>query len=69
MGGSDTNSTTYGAEDTVYAVITANKSSVAEGEVVTYTSKLVDYKGNEVKVSNPTDVTINFLVQQQIQLI
>ncbi len=31
VGGSDTNSTTYGAEDTVYAVITANKSSVAEG--------------------------------------
>ena len=60
VGGSDTNSTTYGAEDTVYAVITANKSSVAEGEVVTYTVKLVDYKGNEVKVSNPTDVTIKF---------
>ncbi|MGJ0314897.1 hypothetical protein [Aliarcobacter cryaerophilus] len=60
VGGSDTNSITYGAEDTVYAVITANKSSVAEGEVVTYTVKLVDYKGNEVKVSNPTDVTIKF---------
>lgn len=59
-GGTDTNSTTYGAEDTVYAIITADKSSVNEGEIVTYTVKLVDYKGNEVKVSNPTDVTIKF---------
>ncbi|MFX4230727.1 Ig-like domain-containing protein, partial [Aliarcobacter butzleri] len=53
--------TVYGKEDTVYAVITADKSSVVEGNKVTYTVKLVAGEGTTpVKVSSDTNVTIKF---------
>ncbi|MDN5107788.1 Ig-like domain-containing protein [Aliarcobacter butzleri] len=53
--------TVYGKEDTVYAVITADKSSVVEGNKVTYTVKLVAGDGTTpVKVSSDTNVTIKF---------
>ena len=46
-GGEDTDGNTYGAEDTVYAIITG-ETTVNEGGVVTYTVKLVDKDGNTV---------------------
>ncbi|MFY4789929.1 Ig-like domain-containing protein, partial [Aliarcobacter butzleri] len=52
--------TVYGKEDTVYAVITPNKTSVVEGGEVTYTVKLVDSTGKEVKVTSDTKVTVTF---------
>ena len=51
---------TYGQEDTVWAVIEADKTSVIEGNKVTYTVKLVDKNGNAVTVSSETNVTIKF---------
>ncbi|MCT7528383.1 hypothetical protein N5T79_04440 [Aliarcobacter cryaerophilus] len=51
---------TYGQEDTVWAVIEANPTSVIEGNKVTYTVKLVDKNGNAVTVSSETNVTIKF---------
>uniref|UniRef100_UPI00082526FC Ig-like domain-containing protein n=2 Tax=Aliarcobacter TaxID=2321111 RepID=UPI00082526FC len=58
IGGID--GTVYGKEDTVYAVITPNKTSVVEGGEVTYTVKLVDSTGKEVKVTSDTKVTVTF---------
>ncbi|MCG3669771.1 Ig-like domain-containing protein, partial [Aliarcobacter butzleri] len=52
--------TVYGKEDTVYAVITPNTTSVVEGGEVTYTVKLVDSTGKEVKVTSDTKVTVTF---------
>ncbi|MCT7610035.1 Ig-like domain-containing protein [Aliarcobacter butzleri] len=60
-GGEDIGGNTYGQEDTVYAVITADKSSVVEGNKVTYTVKLVAGDGTTpVTVSSDTNVTIKF---------
>ncbi len=66
--GEDVNSNTYGQEDTVWAVIEAVNSngnkidnpSVVEGNTVTYTVKLVDSTGKEVKVASDTKVTVTF---------
>uniref|UniRef100_UPI001868DA11 hypothetical protein n=1 Tax=Aliarcobacter butzleri TaxID=28197 RepID=UPI001868DA11 len=58
QGGAD--GTVYGKEDTVYAQIIANKNSVVEGGEVTYTVKLVDAAGKEVKVTSNTQVTVTF---------
>ncbi|WP_323590034.1 hypothetical protein, partial [Aliarcobacter butzleri] len=58
QGGAD--GTVYGKEDTVYAQIIANKNSVVEGGEVTYTVKLVDAAGKEVKVTSNTLVTVTF---------
>ncbi len=58
--GADTNKNTYGEEDTVWAVITADKTSVVEGNKVTYTVKLVDKNNNPVTVSSDTTVKIKF---------
>ncbi|MDK2065315.1 hypothetical protein PT447_10275, partial [Aliarcobacter butzleri] len=53
--------TVYGLEDTVWAVITSDKSSVIEGNTVTYTVKLVAGDGiTPVTVSSDTNVTIKF---------
>ncbi|MCR1815794.1 Ig-like domain-containing protein, partial [Aliarcobacter butzleri] len=52
--------TVYGKEDTVYAVITSSKTLVVEGGEVTYTVKLVDSTGKEVKVTSDTKVTVTF---------
>ena len=56
------NSTTpsYGKEDTVFAKITANNSSIVEGGTVTYTVKLVDKNGADVTVKNATAVTVTY---------
>lgn len=52
--------TTFTEEDTVYAIITGAKS-VNEGDTTTnYTVKLVDKDGNEVKVTQETDVTVTY---------
>ncbi len=58
-GGEDTNSNTYGAEDTVYAIITG-ETTVNEGGVVTYTVKLVDKDGNTVIPTKETTVTVTY---------
>ncbi|WP_198304790.1 Calx-beta domain-containing protein [Arcobacter vandammei] len=57
-GGAD--GTVYGQEDTVWAVIEADKTSVVEGNKVTYTVKLVDKDNKVVTVSSATDVKIKF---------
>lgn len=49
----------YGEEDSVYAIITGN-ITVNEGNTTTYTVKLVDKDGNEVKVTNATTVTVKY---------
>lgn len=59
-GGEDIGGNTYGQEDTVWAVITSDKSSVIEGNKVTYSVKLVDKDGKAVTVSSDTNVTIKF---------
>lgn len=59
-GGEDTNSNTYGAEDTVYAIITG-ETTVNEGGVVTYTVKLVDKDGNTVIPTKETTVTVTYI--------
>ena len=46
-GGEDTDGNTYGAEDTVYAIITG-ETTVNEGGEVTYTVELVDKDGNHL---------------------
>ncbi|MGJ0288569.1 hypothetical protein, partial [Aliarcobacter cryaerophilus] len=60
----DTNSSTYGEEDTVWAVIetinSTTSASVVEGNTVTYRVKFVDKGGNTVIVSQDTNVTIKF---------
>lgn len=58
-GGEDTNSNTYGAEDTVYAIITG-ETTVNEGGEVTYTVKLVDKDGNTVIPTKETTVTVTY---------
>ncbi|MCG3667739.1 hypothetical protein L5F24_06950 [Aliarcobacter butzleri] len=58
-GGEDTNSNTYGAEDTVYAIITG-ETTVNEGGEVTYTVKLVDKDGNTVIPTKETIVTVTY---------
>ena len=49
----------YGEEDSVYAIITG-ATTVNEGNTTTYTVKLVDKDGNEVKVTNATTVTVRY---------
>lgn len=58
-GGEDTDGNTYGAEDTVYAIITG-ETTVNEGGVVTYTVKLVDKDGNTVIPTKETTVTVTY---------
>ncbi|MFY4749512.1 Ig-like domain-containing protein [Aliarcobacter butzleri] len=58
-GGEDTNSNTYGVEDTIYAIITG-ETTVNEGGVVTYTVKLVDKDGNTVIPTKETTVTVTY---------
>ncbi|MDN5064251.1 hypothetical protein [Aliarcobacter butzleri] len=58
-GGEDTDGNTYGAEDTVYAIITG-ETTVNEGGVVTYTVKLVDKDGNTVIPTKETIVTVTY---------
>lgn len=58
-GGEDTDGNTYGAEDTVYAIITG-ETTVNEGGVVTYTVKLVDKDGNIVIPTKETTVTVTY---------
>ncbi|MGE0050702.1 MAG: hypothetical protein AB7S49_04190 [Arcobacter sp.] len=50
----------YGEEDTVYAIITG-PANVNEGDTTTsYTIKLVDKDGNEVKVTKDTKITVTY---------
>jgi len=50
----------YGEEDTVYAIITG-PVNVNEGDTTTsYTIKLVDKDGNEVKVTKDTKITVTY---------
>ncbi|MGJ0288687.1 hypothetical protein, partial [Aliarcobacter cryaerophilus] len=58
-GGEDTNSNTYGSEDTVYAIITG-ETTVNEGGEVVYTVKLVDKDGNTVIPTKETTVTVKY---------
>ncbi|MEN5406689.1 hypothetical protein [Aliarcobacter butzleri] len=58
-GGEDTDGNTYGAEDTVYAIITG-ETTVNEGGEVTYTVKLVDKDGNTVIPTKETTVTVTY---------
>lgn len=58
-GGEDTDGNTYGAEDTVYAIITG-ETTVNEGGVVTYTVKLVDKDGNTVIPTKEITVTVTY---------
>ncbi|MCT7534842.1 hypothetical protein N5T95_04825, partial [Aliarcobacter cryaerophilus] len=58
--GTPVDGSSYGEEDTVWAVITADKADVVEGNKVTYTVKLVDKNGDAVTVSSDTNVTIKF---------
>ncbi|QXC34152.1 retention module-containing protein [Aeromonas sp. FDAARGOS 1407] len=51
--------TVPGAEDTVYAQIEVDKSSVAEGGQLVYTVSLVDGKGNAVTVPAGKEVVVN----------
>ncbi|MCJ8341233.1 MAG: retention module-containing protein, partial [Pseudomonadales bacterium] len=48
-----------GPEDTVYAVISVDKDTVAEGGELTYTVKLVDEDGNPVTVPTGESVTVD----------
>ncbi len=54
------NGESYGEEDTVYAIITG-PDSVKEGDTTTeYTVKLIDKDGNEVNVTQATNVTVTY---------
>ncbi|MGJ0301620.1 Calx-beta domain-containing protein, partial [Aliarcobacter cryaerophilus] len=53
----DSETGTYGEEDTVYAIIVGDKT-VNEGDKSSYTIKLVDKDGNPVVVDKNTDVTV-----------
>ncbi|MCJ8341240.1 MAG: hypothetical protein MJK10_22510, partial [Pseudomonadales bacterium] len=48
-----------GTDDTVYAVISVNKDTVAEGGELTYTVKLVDEDGNAITVPTGESVTVD----------
>ncbi|WP_421274531.1 immunoglobulin-like domain-containing protein, partial [Aeromonas veronii] len=54
-----TDETVPGAEDTVYAQIEVDQSSVAEGGQLVYTVSLVDGKGNAVTVPAGKEVVVN----------
>ncbi|MFD2448802.1 type I secretion C-terminal target domain-containing protein [Vogesella fluminis] len=54
-----TDETAPSTEDTVYAQIEADKSSVAEGGLLTYTVSLVDKDGNAVSMPAGKEVTLN----------
>ncbi|MGJ0288614.1 Calx-beta domain-containing protein, partial [Aliarcobacter cryaerophilus] len=53
----DSETGTYGEEDSVYAIITGS-ITVNEGDKSSYTIKLVDKDGNPVVVDKNTDVTV-----------
>ncbi|MGH1461417.1 MAG: retention module-containing protein [Neptuniibacter sp.] len=50
-----------GAEDTVFAVISVDESSVSEGETLTYTISLEDENGDAVSLEDGTSLTVDLV--------